>query len=137
MKAVNFTADSLAKGLCEIMLCHVIRPLSLDQLKPKDLFIAETEAEWIASNERKIAPVLIEAKNRLMKAGHPEDHISREILTYQQSRAAAIVKAAVDGGCYTIVMGRRGFTCVDKFSMGRVSRKILSFAYRPALWIVN
>ena len=137
MRAVNFAADSLATGICEIMLCHVIRPLSLQQLKPKDLFVAENEAEWIASNERKIAPVLIEAKNLLMKAGHPEAHISRQILTYQQSRAAAIVKAAVDGGCDTIVMGRRGFTSVDNFSMGRVSRKILSFAYRPALWIVN
>ena len=137
MRAVNFTADSLATGICEIMLCHVIRPLSLQQLKPEDLFVAENEAEWVASNERKIAPVLIEAQNLLMKAGHPEAHISRQILAYQQSRAAAIVKAAVDGGCDTIAMGRRGFTSVDNFSMGRVSRKILSFAYRPALWIVN
>lgn len=137
MKAVNFAADSLTTGACEIMLCHVIRPLMLAQLKPKDLFMSKHEAEWIASNQRKAIPLIIEAKNRLIKAGHSEDQLSREILTYQQSRAAAIVKAAADNGCGTIVLGRRGFTSVDKFSMGRVSRKILYFAYRPALWIVN
>jgi nucleotide-binding universal stress UspA family protein len=137
MRAVNFTGDSLATGVCEIILCHVIRPLSLHQLKPKNLFISKHEADWIAGNQRKILPVIIEAKNRLIEAGHSEDQISREILTYKQSRAAAIVKAAADGGCDTIVLGRRGFTSVDNFSMGRVSRKILYFAYRPALWIVS
>jgi len=136
MRAVNFIGDSLAAGICEIILCHVIRPLMLHELKPKELSISEHEADWIAINQRKVIPVINEAKNRLIKAGHSEDHISREILTYQQSRAAAIVKAAADGGCDTIVLGRRGFTSVDKFSMGRVSRKILYFAYRPALWIV-
>ena len=137
MRAVNFTGDALAIGVCEIMLCHVIRPLSLHALKPKDLLISKNESDWIASNQRKILPVIIEATNRLMKTGHSEDHISKEILTYKQSRAAAIVKAAADGGCDTIVLGRRGFTSLDNFSMGRVSRKILNFAYRPALWIVS
>jgi nucleotide-binding universal stress UspA family protein len=137
MKAVNFTGDSLETGACEIMLCHVIRPLTLHQLRPKELFISKHEAGWIASNQRKIVPVIIEAKNLLTKAGHSEDQISSEILTYQQSRAAAIAKAAAEGGCDTIVLGRRGFTSVDKFSLGRVSRKILYFAYRPALWIVS
>lgn len=137
MRAVNFSADVLAAGICEITLCHVIRPLMLHERKPKELSISKNEADWIASNQRKVIPVIMEAENRLIKAGHSEDHISREILTYQQSRATAIVKAAADGGCDTIVLGRRGFTSVDNFSMGRVSRKILYFAYRPALWIVN
>jgi nucleotide-binding universal stress UspA family protein len=137
MRAVNFTGDALATGVCEIMLCHVIRPLSLHALEPKDLLISKHESDWIASNQRKILPVIIEAANRLMKTGHSEDHISKEILTYKQSRAAAIVKAAADGGCDTIVLGRRGFTSLDNFSMGRVSRKILNFAHRPALWLVS
>lgn len=91
----------------------------------------------IASDQEIVAPVIIEAKHRLIKAGHSEDRISREILTYQQSRAAAIAKAAADGGCGTLVPGRRGFASVDMFSMGRVSLKILYLAYRPALWIVS
>jgi nucleotide-binding universal stress UspA family protein len=136
MRAVNFTGRLLATGVCEIILCHVIRPLSLHALKPKDIFVSKHEADWVASNQRKIVPVMIEAKNRLMQAGHSGDRISREILSFKQSRAAAIVKTADDAGCDTIALGRRGFSSLDNFSMGRVSRKILYFAYRPALWIV-
>lgn len=66
-----------------------------------------------------------------------EDHISSEILTYAQSRAGAIAKAARACNCDTVVLGRRGFSTVENFQIGRVSRKILQFAYQPALWIVN
>ena len=137
LRAVNFIGDSLAAGTCEIILCHVIRPLMLHELKPNKLFASKHEADWIDDNQRKMVPFIIDARNRLIKAGHSEDHISSEIMTYQQSRAAAIVKAAADGDCGTIVLGRRGFSSVDEFSMGRVSRKILYFAYRPALWLVS
>ena len=62
---------------------------------------------------------------------------SIEILTYEKSRAAAIVKAAGSAGYDTIVLGRRGFTSVGEFNIGRVSRKILHLTFQPALWIVN
>ena len=48
-----------------------------------------------------------------------------------------IVKTATQGGYDTIVLGRRGRTAVGEFQMGRVSRKILHFAYRSTLWIVG
>ena len=78
-----------------------------------------------------------EAKRRLKKAGLSEEQISSEILTYQKSRAAAIVKTATKGGYDTIVLGRQGLTAVGEFKIGRVSRKILQFAYRSTLWIVG
>jgi len=62
---------------------------------------------------------------------------SIEILTYEKSRAAAIVKAAGSAGYDTIVLGRRGFTSVGEFNIGRVIRKILHLTFQPALWIVN
>jgi hypothetical protein len=113
------------------MLCHVIRPLSIQQLSAKELFIQKHEKDWIEVNQRKIVPAIMEAKKRLMDAGFSEDYISSEILTYAQSRAARI-------GYYdTVVLGRRGFSTVVNFQIGRVSRKILQFAYQPALWVVN
>ena len=53
-----------------------------------------------------------EAKSRLKKTGFSEEQISSEILTYQKSRAAAIVKKATKGSYDTIVLGRRGLTAV-------------------------
>ncbi len=78
-----------------------------------------------------------EAKSRLKKTGFSEEQISSEILTYQKSRAAAIVKKATKGSYDTIVLGRRGLTAVGDFGIGRVSRKILQFAYRSTVWIVS
>ena len=137
MEAVRCAGALVDRAECEIRLCHVIRPLSVQQMGTKEFFVPKHEADWIAANQMKIVPVINEAKRRLLKAGFPEEQISSEIMTYQKSRAAAITKAANSGGYGTIVLGRRGFSAVGEFKIGRVSRKILHFAFRPALWIVS
>lgn len=137
MRAVENVGALLDPAECEVMFCHVIRSLTVQQLSTEELFKQKHEEHWIAANRRKIVPVINEAKSRLLKAGFFEERISSEILTYQKSRAAAIAKAAADGGYDTIVLGRRGFTAVGEFNIGRVSRKILHFAFRPALWLAS
>jgi nucleotide-binding universal stress UspA family protein len=137
MNAARCAAALLDPDECEILLCHVIRPLSIQQMGAKELFLPEHEADWISANQRKILPVMKEAKRRLKKAGLSEKQISNEILTYQKSRVAAVVNAATKGGYDTIVLGRQGLTAVGDFGIGRVSRKILQFAYRSTLWIVG
>ena len=137
MRAVKFVGAVVDPANCELMLCHVVRPLSIQYLSTKERFVSKHEKEWIDISQRKIVPVFIEAKKQLMQAGLSAENLSSEILTYESSRAAAIVKAAGSGGYDTIAMGRRGFTSVEAFPSGRVCRKILHFAFRPALWIVN
>jgi len=137
MGAVENVGALLDPAECEIMFCHVIRPLAVQQLSTKEVFTQKQEGDWIAANQRRIVPVIDEAKRHLLKAGFFEERISSKILTYQKSRAAAIAKAAADGGYDTIVLGRRGFTAAGEFNIGRVSRKILHFAFRPALWYAS
>jgi len=137
MKAVRCVGALLDSAECEILLCHVIRPLSAQQMGVKELFLPKHEADWIAAGQRKIVPVINEAKRHLKEEGFSEEQISSEILTYQKSRAAAIVDAATKGSYDTIVVGRRGLTGTGEFQMGRVSRKILHFAYRNTLWIAS
>ena len=137
MRAVKFVGAVVDRDTCELMLCHVVRPLSIHHLSTRERFVSKHEKEWIDVCQRKIVPVFIEAKKRLMQAGVSEENLSSEILTDESSRAAAIVKAAGSGGYDTIAMGRRGFTSVEAFPSGRVCRKILHFAFRPALWIVS
>lgn len=137
MRAVKFVGSVVDPDTCEMMLCHVVRPLSIQYASTKERFASKHEKEWIAANQRKIVPVFIEAKKQLMHAGISAENLSTEILTDESSRAAAIVKAAAAGGYDTIAMGRRGYTSVKAFKSGRVCRKILHFAFRPALWIAN
>ena len=137
MESVNCVRNLLDPHICELRLCHVIRPLSMEPLSTEKPFVSEHETQWIEANKRKIVPAILEATKLLTDAGFSEDRISHEILTDEKSRAAAIIKAARAGGYDSIVLGRRGYTTVREFHIGRVSRKILHFAYQPALWIVN
>lgn len=137
IKAVECVGTLFDPAACEIVLCHVIRPLNTQQLSTKQLLISKHETDWIKANQRKIVPAIRGATSSLMDAGFPSESLSSEILTYQKSRAAALAKTARDGGCGTIVLGRRGLSAIDTSMIGRVSRKILHFAYQPALWIVN
>ena len=137
MRAVKFVGAVIDPDACELMLCHVVRPLKIQYLNARERFVSKHEKEWIAANQRKIVPFFVEAKKQLVHAGVPEKKLSTEVLTYESSRAGAIVKAAEAGGCDTIAMGKRGFTSVKAFKTGRVCRKILHFAFRPALWIVS
>ena len=54
--------------------------------------------------------MMSEAKRHLKKAGLSNEQITSEILTYQKSRATAIVTTATKYGYDTIVVGRRGLT---------------------------
>ena len=135
MKAVCCAGAWLDPAECEILLCHVIRPLSVQPIGVQELFTPKHEDNWIAANKRKIAPMMNEAKRHLKKAGLSNEQITSEILTYQKSRATAIVTTATKYGYDTIVVGRRGLTDTGEFQMGRVSRKVLQIAYRSTLWI--
>ena len=136
-KGVDCLGELLDPVTCKVMLCHVIRSLDLQQLSVAKPFPPEHERDWIEAGKQKIMPALVEAKKRLLKAGLSAEQVSSEILTYEKSRAVAIVKAARSGGYDTIVLGRRGYTSLEHFMIGRVSRKIMEFAYQPALWIVS
>jgi nucleotide-binding universal stress UspA family protein len=98
MKALRCAGAWLDPAECEIMLCHVIRPLSAQQMGAEKLFTPKHEADWIAANQRKIVPVINQAKRYLATVGISENQISSEILSYQKSRTTAIVTTATKGG---------------------------------------
>jgi nucleotide-binding universal stress UspA family protein len=136
-KSIACAGSLLDPAVCEVMLCHVVRPLNIFSLSSRELFIPKHETSWIETNKRKVVPAIIAAQKRLLEAGFPEEKISSQILTNERSRAAAIVKAAGRGRFGTIVLGRRGITSAKEFTIGRVSRKILHLTFQPALWIVS
>ena len=137
MKAIDTVASLLDPVDCRVLLCHVVRTLSLHQRRPDQLFVPEHENHWIEAHQRKLMPALDEAKQRLVDAGIPENRISQDILSHQMSRADAIFKRADTAGYQGIVAGRRGLTSVEEFQLGRVSRKLLYLADDKALWLVS
>jgi hypothetical protein len=43
----------------------------------------------------------------------------------------------MNGGYGTIVMGRKGYSEVGEFELGRVTNKVIQLAGTMAVWVVN
>lgn len=120
----------------EILLCHIVRPLSEPHPARESYFNSRNEANWLDENSRKIIPAMVEAKQRLSRAGFNPQSFRTAIIKEKTSRADGIMGEAEALKAGTIILGRRGATGVEAFSMGRVTRKILYLAYDRAIWIV-
>jgi nucleotide-binding universal stress UspA family protein len=100
------------------------------------IFRPEHEKAWLEASRKEMESAFEEAENRLINAGFHPSHIFLRALENHTSRAAGIKAATKDGGCGTVVVGRRGLSRVEEFAMGRVTRKVLQIADDRAVWIV-
>jgi len=126
----------LSPKLEEILLCHIVRPLSEPHPARESYFNRRNEANWLDENSRKIIPAMVDAKQRLSRAGFDPKSFHTAIIKEKTSRADGIMSELDSLGAGTIIIGRRGTTNVEEFSMGRVTRKILYLACSSAIWIV-
>jgi nucleotide-binding universal stress UspA family protein len=122
MKAVDYVGTIVDGSELEITLFHAVRDL---------------EEEILPDAEESMESVFQEAFSRLEKAGVSPSQITTRLATKVRSRAGAIIDEALKGGYGTIVVGRRGISYVEEFSMGRVSNKIIHLAKQLAVWVVG
>jgi nucleotide-binding universal stress UspA family protein len=135
-KGLDQVAPLLSRTLEEILLCHIVRPLSEPQPARESYFSSRNETHWLDESSRKIVPALVEAKQHMTRAGFEPKSFHTAIVKEKTSRADGLRGEAEALGIGTIIVGRRGTTSVDEFVMGRVTRKILYMAFNNAIWIV-
>ena len=135
-KGVDQVVGMFDRKLAEILLCHIVRPLSIPHSVSRSFFSPGSEAHWLNENSRKIVPPLVAVKERLVNEGFNPEAFRTAILEKKISRAEAIMEQAGDPGLGTIIIGRHGLTSIPDFSMGRVARKVVQMAYQKAVWIV-
>jgi nucleotide-binding universal stress UspA family protein len=119
--ALDFALNTF-EGCEEMALTHVIR---------------SEDTGYIHTHREKILPVLRMAKSQLINHGYRPEQVVTKIITGVESRAAAIVRAADEGGYATIVIGRRGLSKTSDFFMGRVSNKVIQLARTKAVCVIN
>ncbi|MFO7666185.1 MAG: universal stress protein [Desulfobacterales bacterium] len=136
MRSVSTAGTMLNNVENEIMICHVIRSIGVEQLTLGE-FPFPAELNWTEKCVKKIEPAIEEAKRKLVSAGLDSANIYGRILTEKPSRAGTIIAEAKAGGFGTIIVGRRGLSAVEEFFVGRVSRKVLHMAKKMAVWVVN
>ncbi|MEA1949216.1 MAG: universal stress protein [Thermodesulfobacteriota bacterium] len=122
IRAIDYVGDMVDSSHWEVTLLHAIRDCNTEEL-----YWAEKSMEYVFE----------EATGHLEKAGFNSNQITTRMITGVLSRAGAIVVEALKEGYGTIVVGRRGLSCVEEFFMGRVSNKVIQMAREIAVWVVT
>ena len=135
-KGFDKVSRLFSNSLEEILLCHIIRPLSVPHPVTCAYFTTKTEAHWLDEQAQSIVPAMVAIKKQLGRIGFDPEIFRTAILKKKISRADALAGEMDTQGFGTIIVGRHGSTVVDEFTMGRVTRKILSLAFNRAIWIV-
>ena len=121
MRAVDYVGTMVSAHL-EVSLYHAVRAL---------------DEEISHKAEKSMKSVFEKATSRLENAGFRRNQITSRTATGVLSRAGAVIRYALKGGYGTIVVGRRGLSEVEEFSMGRVSNKVIHMAKELAVWVVS
>jgi nucleotide-binding universal stress UspA family protein len=126
-RAVKFVADILGPlKTYRVLLLHVVRGGSRME-------VADLEENGLIET----GPIFGEATRVLSLAGFDPQNISTQTIKGALSRAGAIVRMAEEGGWGTIVLGRRGWSSVSDFFMGRVSNKVVHAGRKHTVWIAT
>jgi nucleotide-binding universal stress UspA family protein len=126
-RAVAFVGDMIGHlDGYRVRLVHVVRGS------------VPAETDLVAENGLSDShSIFDQAAGILTTAGMPPEHISTKTIGGVLSRAGAIVNAAEKGEWGTIVVGRRGWSSVSDFFMGRVSNKVVHAGRKDTVWIVT
>jgi nucleotide-binding universal stress UspA family protein len=83
-----------------------------------------------------VAPYMKKAREMLIQAGIAENQISVKMVDGSRSAAGDILKLAEENTIGTIVLGRKGSSAVEDYSMGSITKKVLDGASDMAVCIV-
>jgi len=131
-RAVAFAAKIVGNSDCRIVLCSVLRDFHVyDEEKGK-----KRSPGCITAGFEEIKTALQDAEEILKNAGIQKDKIVVKIIQGAESRAGAIVEAANQEHCDTIVLGRKGKSDINNFDIGRVPWKVIHGAKKMTVWVV-
>ena len=96
----------------------------------------EVQKFWRQKAGEVIAPFMQKAKDKLIAAGLKGDRIAIKVVDGSRQPAADILDEAQQSTAGTIIMGLRGYSAVEDYKMGSVTRKVLNQAMDMAVSIV-
>ncbi len=133
-RAVSFAAEVLGKYPIKFVIGSVLRGYDASFGLPPE----ETSQAFSSTvmEELEGHMVLGDASTLLKKAGIPETAITHELIRGAKSRAEALSRLAAKHNCDTVILGRKGWSDVDEFAIGRVAWKCLHTAKFTSIWII-
>jgi len=96
----------------------------------------EVQKFWRHKAGEIIAPFMQKAKDKLLSAGLKEDRIAVKVVDGSRQPATDILEEAQNSNAGTIFLGLRGYSAVEDYTMGSITRKVLNQAGDMAVSIV-
>ena len=115
-----------------ITLMHVID-------EPSDDFFEDAfnKEEYLTNKTRNTKMLLENAQNRLIELGLNPDQIDFKSPLKKCTSMASCILEEADENYGTLVVGRRGIPKSEEFLFGSVSKKIIDFAKKCTVWVVE
>jgi nucleotide-binding universal stress UspA family protein len=133
VRATNFVAKMLCDPDANITLAHIARiPQTQSGKSPSE----KDAAKIVQEHEALMKPVFESAVKSLTAAGFKPENIHTKVIKGSGSRAVNLYNEAKSGKFGTIVVGRKGVSDVEEFTMGRIPYKLGQIAKNVALWLV-
>ena len=114
---------------------HVIPPLppqiwDYGHIRNKDDFEEQQEKtrRWLEEKTDEVTQIADEGRQRLIKAGIPEQNITLKSKPQEQGIARDILKELETGNYGIILLGRKGSKNIREFGLGSKTNKLLSTA---------
>jgi len=127
-RAVEFVAKIIENSDCRVVICSVLRNF--------DLYDKKKSVDFIRNGFEKIETIVRDTGKIVEHAGIQRKNIMFKIIQGAKSRSRAIVEAAKEEKCDTIILGRKGKSDVSSFNMGRVPWKVIHGAKEMTVWMV-
>jgi nucleotide-binding universal stress UspA family protein len=133
VRASNFVAKMLSNPDVNITLAHVAR---IPQTKSGKAPSEKDVAKIVQEHEEMMKPVFDSTIKSLTAAGVKPENINVKVIKSSGSRAVNLYNEAKSGKYGSIVVGRKGMSDVEEFTMGRIPYKLGQIAKNVALWLV-
>ncbi len=131
-RSIAFTAEVIKDSECRIVLCSVLRDFNLYDEKTRKA----KPAGFVKSVFEELENAIKNAENALEKSGIQKKRITVKLIEGADSRSEAIISAAMEEKCDTLVFGRKGKSDVDNFDIGSIPWKAIQGAREMSIWIV-
>ena len=136
MRAVDHAGFILSGTEVMVTVFHSKRDLR--RFVPKEVLqeFPGVQKFWQKKAEDMVAPYMKKARSKLLQAGLSENQISVKVIDGSRSAARDILNEAEENAIGTVILGRKGYSNVEDYSMGSTTKKILDRASDMAVCIV-
>jgi nucleotide-binding universal stress UspA family protein len=136
MRAVDHTGFILSGTEVMVSVFHSKRDLR--RFVPKEVLqeFPGVQKFWQKKAGDMVAPYMKKARSKLLQAGLAENQISVKVIDGSRSAARDILNEAEENAIGTVILGRKGYSNVEDYSMGSTTKKLLDRASDMAVCIV-